>query len=242
MDTFELIHQTGLSKKEASVYASLLDNGQQSISDLHRHTQINRPALYEVIPLLEKKSLVSQVKIKNRTQYIAESPQKLLNQYKQKVEEETKGLSQLAQIYNKDKEIRPKVKYFEGDHGLEFVFDDVIYTLPVGGEFYRYSSRSNVKSNRFDKTLYSKKRDERKIERLVITSASKAEGKPSKLERAVRAIPKEFDLFEDNISLLIYGSKTAYIDYGSKTSFIIESEKIARFQHKLFRLMWKMLS
>jgi hypothetical protein len=61
------------------------------------------------------------------------------------------------------------------------------------------------------------------------------------LTRSFKAVPKDFDLFEDNISLLIYGDKTAYIDYGSRTSFIVESPKIARFQEKLFRLLYKKL-
>ena len=241
MDTFELLHQSGLSKKEAAVYASLLDNGQQSIMGLNRTTQINRPALYEVLPRLERKELVSRVKVQNRYQYAAESPERLLNQYQENVKTQTVGLSELAEQFSNPDSARPTVKYFEGEAGMEFVFDDVIYTLPVGGEFYRYSSRANVKTKRFSNTYYASKRDERKLERLVITSQSKAEGKEPKLERSVRAIPESFDLFEDNISLLIYGPKTAYIDYSSKTSFIIESEKIARFQHKLFKLLWKQL-
>jgi len=242
MDTFERISQTGLSKKESAVYASLLDSGQQSLSDLHRSTQINRPALYEVLPRLERKSLVSKVKVKNRYQYVAESPRRLLAEYQEQIELETQSLEELAQQFEKHDEQRPRVKYFEGDHGMEFVFDDVIYTLSVGAEFYRYSARRDIQTKRFEKTFYAKNRDKRKLERLVITSASKAKGKAPKLERSVRAIPEEFDLFEDNISLLIYGPKTAYIDYSSKTSFIIESEKIARFQYKLFRLLWKQLS
>jgi sugar-specific transcriptional regulator TrmB len=241
MDTFELIRQTGLSKKESAVYASLLDVGQQSLSDLHRNTQINRPALYEVLPRLKHKELVSQVKVKNRFQYVAESPKRLLAQYSKQVEADIKGLSELTETFASQDSSRPSVKYFEGNKGMEFVFDDVIYTLPVGGEFYRYSSRQDVRTKRFENTYYAKNRDKRKLERLVITSSSKAKGKAPKLERAAKAIPENFDLFEDNISLLIYGPKTAYIDYSSKTSFIIESEKIARFQHKLFRLLWKQL-
>ena len=242
MNTFELVHQTGLSKKHAAVYASLLDNGQQSISDLHRSTQINRPALYELIPSLERRGLVSQVKIGRRFAYIAESPQRLLEQFETQVAKEKKGLADLVDTFVTNNEERPRVKYFEGSKGTEFVFDDVIHTLSIGGEFYRYSARQNVRNERFGKSYYAKNRDKRKLERLVITSEAKAKSKEPKLERSVRAIPKEFDLFEDNISLLIYGHKTAYIDYSSKTSFVIESEKIARFQHKLFKLLWKKLS
>ena len=241
MDTFELLHQAGLSKKEAAIYASLLENGQQSIMGLNRTTQINRPALYEVLPRLERKELISRVKVQNRYQYVAESPKRLLNQYQESVKEQTAGLTNLAEQFSESGSARPTVKYLEGEAGMEFVFDDVIYTLPVGGEFYRYSARADVKTKRFANTYYAKNRDSRKLERLVITSHRKAAGKVPKLERSVRAIPEQFDLFEDNISLLIYGPKTAYIDYSSKTSFIIESEKIARFQHKLFRLLWKQL-
>tara|TARA_B100000508_G_scaffold104314_1_gene82647 strand:+ start:1661 stop:2389 length:729 start_codon:yes stop_codon:yes gene_type:complete len=242
MNTFELVLNTGLSKKHAAVYASLIDNGQQSLSDLHRSTQISRPALYELLPYLERRGLVSQVKVGRRFAYMAESPQRLLEQYETQVNEEKKGLADLVDTFATSNEERPRVKYFEGVKGTEFVFDDVIHTLPVGGEFYRYSSRRNAKTERFAKSYYAKNRDKRKLERLVITSESKAKTKSPKLERSVRAIPKDFDLFEDDISLLIYGHKTAYIDYASKTSFVIESEKIARFQHKLFRLLWKKLS
>lgn len=242
MDTFERVYAAGLTKKEASIYASLLDHGQQSLSDLHRSTQINRPALYDVLPALERKGLVSKVKHHNRYQYVAESPKKLLEQYRNEVEKETVSLTELAETFEKQDEERPVVKYFASDHDLAYVYDDVIHTLPVGAEFYRYSSRANVPFRMFGNSLYAKKRDERKLERLVITSAAKAKDKQPKLERSVRAVPEDFDLFEDNISLLIYGSKTAYIDYSSKTSFIIESAKIARFQHKLFKLLWKKLS
>lgn len=241
MDTFETIRQTGLSKKEASVYAALLDYGHLSMVDLHRKTQINRPALYEVLPLLERKGLISRVNNKKRILYAAESPQKLLQQYQERIAVETEELSSLAAQFEQKHNDKPVVKYFDGEHGMAFVFDDIIHTLPIGGEFYRYSSRIGDKSNFFSKTMYAKKRDERKIERLVITSAAKAKEKPAKLERTVRAIPDEFDLFEDNISLIIYGSKIAYIDYGSNSSFIVESEKIARFQQKLFKLLWKYL-
>ncbi len=242
MDTFELLHQAGLSKKEAAVYASLLDSGQQSIMSLNRSTQINRPALYEVLPRLERKDLVSRVKVRNRFQYVAESPERLLRQFEKRVETETAGLAQLAEQFVAPNSQKPVVKYFDHERALEIIFDDVIHTLPIGGEFYRYSARLDTKHPEFLTTYYAQNRDRRKLERLVITSAQKAHGKKPKLERSVRSIPETFDLFEDNISLLIYGHKTAYIDYGSKTSFVIESEKIARFQQKLFQLLWKQLS
>ena len=80
--------------------------------------------------------------MKNRVHYAAESPRKLLAEYQEKIAQETKGLEALAEVYETADTERPKVKYFDGERGHEFVFDDVIHTLPVGGEFYRYSCKS----------------------------------------------------------------------------------------------------
>lgn len=241
MDTFELLHHVGLPKKEAAVYSALLEGGQQSISELNRSTHINRPALYEIIPRLIKKNLVSKVKHKNRYQYAAESPRELAAQYKDEYQDISKRLGVLSEDFSQPSATKPVIKYFEGEHGMRFVFDDVAHTLPPNSEFYRYSAWTRNHKDTFKNTFYVHERDRKKLERLVITSEKKASAKKPKLERSVRAIPKEFDLFEDNVSMVIYGNKTAYIDYEAKAAFIVESEKIARFQEKLFKLLWKKL-
>lgn len=242
MDTFELLSKTGLSKKEASIYTSLLEGGTMSLSDISKETHINRPALYHVLPVLMRKGLVSQIQKQKRQFYSAESPERLLKSYEAEQEELTERLNQLIIEQREISHDRPHIKYFEGRKGVIFVFDDVAHTLPRGGTYYRYTARTGEDMKDFDHTYYAKARTTKQLERLVISSEAKAGNKDKKLERSVRAIPKEFDLFEDNISLLIYGNKTAYIDYSSNTSFIIESSKIAHFQEKLFKLLYKKLS
>ena len=136
---------------------------------------------------------------------------------------------------------KPAIKWFEGRHGIKFVFDDIAHTLPRGSTFYRYSARTGDETKEFENTFYARTRDQKQLERLAITSADKALKKSKKLERSIKAIPADFDLFEDNVSLVIYGDKTAYIDYNTNTAFIIESPKIAQFQEKLFKLLYKKL-
>lgn len=241
MDTFELLTKTGLSKKEAAVYTALLEHGTMSISDISKETHINRPALYQLLPKMQKEALVSNVQKQKRTFYRAEPPSRILELYKN---EHTEISSRLGELIEQQKHVshdRPLIKYFEGRHGVRFVFDDVAHTLPRGGKFYRYSARTSANTKDFENTYYVKARETKQFERLVISSEEKAQDKEMKLNRSVKAIPKEFDLFEDNISLLIYGNKTAYIDYASNTAFIVESEKIAHFQEKLFKLLYKKL-
>jgi sugar-specific transcriptional regulator TrmB len=241
MDTFELLTHAGLSKKEAAVYTALLERGALSLMDISRDTHINRPALYELLPRMQKKGLVSLVKNKRRVQYKAESPDHILRAYRENHKDIADRLEALSLEYGHAQHDKPLIKYFEGRHGVIFVFDDVAHTLPRGGAFFRYSARKGKDLPDFEQSYYRKTRDTKRIERLVITSADRAKEKEPKLDRHVKAIPKDFDLFEDNISLVIYGDKIAYIDYESNTAFIVESHKIARFQEKLFKLLYKKL-
>lgn len=240
MDTFTVLVQAGLSKKEAAVYQALLEGGTQSLTSLSKATHINRPALYQLLPKLQKEGLVSQVQKQKRHFYQAESPEKLLERYKTKQTSVEAGLGDLSKRYNNTSSDRPIIKYFEGAKSGEYVFDDIAYTLPKGAQFYRYTAYTGDKQP-YKNSYYLKARDEKQLERLAIVSEAKAKTKEKKLERSVRVIPKAFDLFEDNISLVIYGDKTAYVDYGSNTSFVVESPKIARFQEKLFKLLWQYL-
>jgi pantothenate kinase len=114
----------------------------------------------------------------------------------------------------------------------------MILSSPKGSTIYRYSSRKAFEIKNIN---YHKLRDLKKIERKVITSEEKSKIKKSKLERFVKNIPKEIDLFDDNVSQFIYENKIAFIDYEKKVSFIIESKKIADFQKKIFKILYSKL-
>jgi len=78
---------------------------------------------------------------------------------------------------------------------------------------------------------------------MVITSNELMKFKSNKkvLNREMIGIPKKYDLFEDNITKVIYGNKVAIFDYNSETSFVIENKKFADFEKKIFKLLFKYL-
>lgn len=240
MDHFEILTRAGMSKKEAAIYAALLDKGVLTLSHISKETHINRPALYAILPKMQRDGLVSQVQKQKRIYYKAESPARILEAFKTQSAEVVAQLTDMAHTHTAHSADKPIIKYFEGMQGVTFVFDDIAHTLPKGSTFFRYTSRTG-NAHDLSHTYYAKVRDDHQLERMVITSEAKAKRKEKKLERSVKSIPKDFDLFEDNVSLVIYGDKTAYIDYASNTAFIVESPKIARFQEKLFRLLYKKL-
>lgn len=242
MDYFHLLLDCGLSKKEASTYLALLERGELTLSKISLHTHINRPALYQVLPHLQEKGLITERKQGKRTVYKAESPERIEAIISQGYQRSLEGIKQLQVEQEKRVSEKPIVQFFDTKNATDFVFDDVALTLPRGGTYYRYSSQLAGNKREMSKaSIYYEKRESKQLERVVITSEEKLAQKQPKLNRHLKAIPKEFDLFEDNVSLLIYGDKTAYIDYNSMTAVLIESPKIARFQEKLFKALYRYL-
>ncbi|NCO31477.1 hypothetical protein GW891_01310 [bacterium] len=76
---------------------------------------------------------------------------------------------------------------------------------------------------------------------MVITNDYLNNLKGNKLDKEVVIVPKNFDLFEDNITKIIYANKVAIIDYNTEESFIIESYIFANFEKKLFKLLFNFL-
>ena len=89
--------------------------------------------------------------------------------------------------------------------------------------------------------MYRQIRDRKRLERYVISNVERIKEKSKQLTRSEKAIPPEFDLFEYDITEVIYGDKIAYVDYNTETAFIIESPTIAEFQRKIFKLLYSKL-
>jgi len=52
---------------------------------------------------------------------------------------------------------------------------------------------------------------------------------------------QNYDQFDENIQMILYGKKIAYVDYNSESAIIIENTKIADFQKKLFKALFQSL-
>ena len=76
---------------------------------------------------------------------------------------------------------------------------------------------------------------------MVISSSKAAAPKRKRLERDIVVIPREFDEFDQDVTMTIYGDKVAFIDFSGENSIIIENPMIADFQKKLFKLLYKKL-
>ena len=241
MEINEILQKVGLSEKESRIYTTLLESGPATISEIFRRTGIHRPLVYKTLPKLIDKGIVSILPKRKQKQYIAESPEKLKKILLELSSDFESILPELEQMHQSAGH-RPIVKFLEGKNGIRLVFEDLVISLKKGDIFYRYSSRKETTlADKYLPQNYREIRDQKQLERFVITNELTAKSKKPRLERAIKIIPAKYDLFSYDIAQLIYGDKIAFLDYNTETAVIIENPQIAEFQKKIFKLLYDKL-
>lgn len=236
-----ILERLGLESDEATVYLDLLRHGSSTITDMARRTGLHRPNVYKRVGVLQRKQLVTHA-VKGKTKfYAAESPEKLRSLVDQLQSQIDQELPELQALYEK-KSNRPKLKYLEGIDGVKFVLEDLAQVAKKGEVYYRYSSRKpSTNVRKFIPKKYREAREKKQLERFVITSQTLKDTKNPRLERHIKVVPPSFDLFDHDITQIIYADRVAFLDYNTNTAFIIENEKLAQFQKKVFQLLFSKL-
>ncbi len=237
----KLLERLGIGEKISRVYLDLLEHGTSSIADITRRTWLHRIEVYRAIPYLEEERLITPIERGKRTLYRPLSPERIHDLIRDFERRNTPVMDELMNKYEKLwKNI--SVSYQEWHAWVSRVFDDIVESLPNGAVFYRVSAENDVlKSNSYLPKDYRTKRDKKNLERVVISSSKAAIPKQKRLERDIVVIPREFDEFNQDVTMTIYGDKVAFIDFGEENSIIIENPMIADFQKKLFTLLYKKL-
>lgn len=240
METLKILAKLGLKHPEDKIYLALLDSHRASVAQLARETDTERPTVYRALPSLISKGLVGKVNIGKRIMYVAENPITLssfADELKSNLEE---MLPELIRRYDGSKK-KPIVKYFEGKDGIKHVYDEMIRKLKKGDAIYRYESPKNFKvlKNYFPPIYYERATGpEGQFEKYVITNSATVGKRNERLWRHTKSIPADYDTFDHNITQLIYKDRVAFIDYDTETATVIENQRFADFQLKIFRLLF----
>lgn len=237
----KILWNLGLNKNEIKIFLTLLKNWKLNVSEISKETGISRPVIYSSLPSLIESNLIGKIIIWKRIYYKAENPDNLKNLLDNLKESFNNTLIQLKDIHFAWEE-KPIVKSLFWKDWVRFIYNDIVDSLNYWETFYRYSSRKLDFDTKLNLDKYEKLRDKKKLQRFVITSEEREKTKEKKLEKYVVTIPKKYDLFDDNISKIIYKNKVAIIDLNTMTSFIIESPIFYHFEKKLFKFLFNFLS
>jgi len=235
--------EIGFADKEAGVYLALLEAGQSTVSHIARKAKINRTTGYDILEMLAGKGLVSVINQGNARQYAAEDPRKILQHSEHKLkqaqgelEASKKILPELKSIFNKTE--KPKVKFYEGIDGLKEVYEDTLTAketivgyacaetlLEVMPDFPEDYIKRRVAKAIYNKTIVPDTPAMRKF-----TTRDKEQLRESRLVPA--------DKLNLEIEINIYDNKVTMASFKEELGIIIESQKIADAQKKIFELAW----
>ncbi len=230
----------GLTPEEEKIYTKLCTNDFCTLAGISKITGIHRPRLYMVLPGMVERSFITERIIGKRTYYKAVEPIALYDQLKKYLNTATEEIDSLQSLFEKAQH-KPDVAFYIGEQGYKTVFDDIADIVPKGGTIYRYSARKFGDETFRSSKKYRDRREKGHFDRLAITSERKGLEKSKRLDRLVKVIPESYDLFDDNVSMMLYEDRTVMIDHNNESVFVIKSAKITSMQKKLFKLLWKYL-
>lgn len=231
-----ILKAIGLHDDSSSVYLHLLRSGESLPTDIAKELNMHRPAVYRALAELEDNGLILLSSVGKRTVYSAESPSKLEQLFRSLEQDFLDSIEDMHKEYQSGG-TKPTVAIQEGEQAVKDAYSDVVNYTDKNGTYYRYSSVAHFKRGKYVPKDYEKIRDRKGIERFVITG-SKNIPYTKRLGRSVKVIPKEYDLFQDGMNMLIYKDKVAIMDYVSDTTITIKHKVFAEFQKKLFKLLF----
>ncbi len=243
MNNQKILENIGLSKAETMVYLAALELGESLYKNLAEKAGIKRPTLYEIIPKLLEKGLLTET-IKGKRKYIAaEDIDSYLVTKKQQLDEVQNIVPELRMLLATSAS-KPKILFYEGVEGIKKVYHDhLLQRRPI----LELVGIENIhpEIQKYINDYYIPERARRKIDlKMLISGPTKADifnMKTNSLERReVRNIsdqllqtPLGLDIYGDSISITLHRKDSEMI------GLIIRSKEISTTLRSIFDFMWK---
>jgi len=231
-----ILQKIGFSERETKVYLASLELGLSSAQEIAKKAGVKRTTGYAVLGFLANRGIVGKTKIKGKTRFMPEPPERL----SVLIAELNKGiqdaLPQLEAIYNQN-EVKPKVTFYEGANAIHNVFEDTLREKP--SEILEWNT--NAFFERFPSQEYIDRRAKAGIHAKRLAGGKSVwEKKHRHLDTEENAetviVPKES--FSPQIEVNIYNDKVAFMNYAEDLSLIIQSPAIADCMRQAYRLAW----
>lgn len=173
--------------------------------------------------------------------YLAENPEKITNDLREKLVKLEKAVPELSVLYQNPPQ-KAKVRFYEGREEIKKIYWEAAMS---GKDFiccfsYRSYLRLVTKkeNDEFFKLIEKKKIKTKDLVEDSKESREYAKHKTSKNIGQTKFLPKNFKLKTD---FFVYGNKVVMISFSSLTATVIEDQGIADTQRNFLKFMWKSL-
>ncbi|MBI2610240.1 hypothetical protein HYW53_03685 [Candidatus Giovannonibacteria bacterium] len=242
-NSIKALISSGLSANEAKIYLALLVLGRGTVSEITRKANLNRTTGYDVLDSLVNIGLASVSGKEPKQEYIAESPDRVEVNLKNKIEQDQKNLNEIKNLIPELKSIhnvagRPKVRFYEGTEGLIQVYEDTLTSSETILAYATVDDMHKALPNYFPK-YYERRAGKGIAIKAIIpkTAAGEERAVHNETERRETAlIPPDKYYFSPEIN--IYDNKVMIASLREKLGIIIESAEIADAMKIIYKLAW----
>jgi len=236
MNIATILKRLGHSTLEAKIYCAVSTLGTASITDISHATGLHRPSVYRGVAALIRGNLMSAHAQGKRLQYRAVAEKVIIKMW-----QNTKN-DYRPQEKQERSPLHKSLKVSIGQEAVRDAFDHVVDTLRRGDTFYRITSEKSLDEvNALLSADYRRKRDAKRLERLVISNSSSRSKKQKRLERFIRYIDTENTNFNQNIIELIYADFVSFIDLTKYEVITIQNAQLASFERVRFEVLYAAL-
>ena len=243
MDIETALGGLGLNEKESKVYLALLQLGRVSAYSVAEKSGLKKPTTYVILENLIEKECVIRVPKTKKQLYLAEDPQKIVQDAQVRVEKAASMLPELEALTRKPSS-KVNVMYFEGEQGVRHIFTHRLKEMrgqeAVGFFAYKAKEWSAGIKHFMEHGLFEAMQQEN------ITIRAVAPEHPSlkfyrktdtQYERTVKTLPKKD--YSSKVSIDVLGDMTRIYDYENSQGVLIENQSVAKAVKEIFEMVWK---
>ncbi|MES2225486.1 MAG: helix-turn-helix domain-containing protein [Patescibacteria group bacterium] len=240
----ESLTSLGLSQKEAAIYIALLELGRSTVSQISRKAAVNRATGYVILDSLITKGLVSISGKEPKQEYVAESPDKLpeffRNEQKEAREKEEKAQELSLQLKSIQKVgDRPQVRFYEGEEGIKAVFEDSL--TATSGKIIAFTSIEDQHTSipNYFPEYYQRRKRKKIFMRSIFPDTPmgiERQGANESEYRESVLVPRE--MYGIHPAINVYDNKLMIASFREKLGILVESAEIADAMKKIFELAW----
>lgn len=235
----------GLTEKEAKVYLALLQLGPSTPYEIAKKAEIKRPTAYVIAEELVEKGFIAHVPGEERKQYIARTPEGLVEESESKLQAVKKILPELKS-FQKGTSEQPSILYFEGVTGLRQAYQykqKELHNKEIVGFFASPDDATPEVLKVFHEWNEYKERHNTKVRGLSPQNVLALKQFEKFFNQETTAIDAKFlppNMYNAKVSIESCDSQFVRICLvESAQTLIIESPKFAFALKQVFEMLWK---
>ncbi len=233
--------ELGLTSHEAAIYLAVLKHGEVSAGIVLDEVKLHREQVYRALKRLVDEGYLTQFEKRKRAYFSAVDPNILVQQTKAKVAVAEEVLPYLNKIRTQTPQV---ITITEGEDSLRLQLEDMLATLPYGGEYLVLGGVGSLYYDVVKKfmPLYTKRFAKKNIHgKIIVYKGAEGQYPKDMLLGGRLSIHTLHRPTENPASTVIYGNKVAIclMDPESFAVITITNEKVAKAYRATFDALWK---